>query len=509
MTPSLPGPNGLVFKFYSYWYYDQEGYHVGDPVATKPQAIAKFPGHFKKMEVSFDAKTILIRCDMEATIGKDAGKAITRQGINTLPTAAGTPAQNGASEVAGREIVTKSRTLRIDGRLPKTLWLWLMDSAVYLLNRTPTAKLNWMTPFEKVTTKKPFLSHLHPIGCKAFALRRDIAKRDKIEERAHIGYLIGYASTNIFWIWIPSPLNKVIRTRDVVFKDNERYNPLDINGQTLGELVPTAIHQTVVDSISMPEESLTSDGSMDDPFLANNIPVFAVQPQGGDEQQGGEGPQQEQESSYPTPPETPARDEDNVAANQGQVGQAPGASPGTPAFSASHHPASDGEVEESTHWYSVDNHGRWIDHGTGRLEDYLDELSSAAATSLQAYTLPNLKEPYQVTSSLSPPANWKEMERHIHYQQFRQAAFDEAGKLMGKRTFRVFFGHKGHKVPLVWVFAYKTDPSTSEILRYKARLCVRGDLQLPSTHETYAATPGYKVFRAITALAFARNLKTR
>jgi len=75
------------------------------------------------MEVSFSAKTILVRCDIEATIGKDAGKAITRQGVNTLPTAAGTPAQNGASEVAGREIVTKSRTLRIDGRLLKTLWL--------------------------------------------------------------------------------------------------------------------------------------------------------------------------------------------------------------------------------------------------------------------------------------------------------------------------------------------------------------------------------------------------
>ncbi|EMF07873.1 uncharacterized protein SEPMUDRAFT_19788, partial [Sphaerulina musiva SO2202] len=86
-----------------------------------------------------------------------------------------------------------------------------------------------------------------------------------------------------------------------------------------------------------------------------------------------------------------------------------------------------------------------------------------------------LKDPHQVTSSLSPPANWREMERHVHHQQFRQAAFDEAGKLMGKRTFR--------------------------ILRYKARLCVRGDLQLPSTHETYAATLGYKVFRAITALA--------
>lgn len=89
---------------------------------------------------------------------------------------------------------------------------------------------------------------------------------------------------------------------------------------------------------------------MDDPFLANDVTVFAVQPQGGGEQQGGEVPEEV--------PETPAF----VAANQGQVGQAPGTSPGTPAFSQ--HPASDGEVEEDI---------EWIDHGIGRL----DELSTA------------------------------------------------------------------------------------------------------------------------------------
>lgn len=64
-------------------------------------------------------------------------------------------------------------------------------------------------------------------------------------------------------------------------------------------------------------------------------------------------------------------------------------------------------------------------------------------------------------------------------------------------------------MPLKWVFTYKTDPTTGEVTRFKARLCVRGDLQLLSTHETYAATLGYKVFRAITAFAYAKNLQTR
>lgn len=120
-----------------------------------------------------------------------------------------------------------------------------------------------------------------------------------MEARAYIGYLIGYCSTNIFWIWIPV-LDKVVRTRDVMFKDSERYNPLDINGQTLGELVPAAIHQTVIESISMPEEP---QDNMDDLYLADSVPVFAVQPQGG-EQQGGNKP----DDAYPTLPETPAKD---------------------------------------------------------------------------------------------------------------------------------------------------------------------------------------------------------
>lgn len=77
---------------------------------------------------------------------------------------------------------------------------------------------------------------------------------------------------------------------------------------------------------------------MDDPFLANT--VCAVQPQGGDEQQGGEVPEEA--------PETPAFA--FVAANQGQVGQAPGTLPGIPAFSDSQHPALDGEVEEDIGW---------------------------------------------------------------------------------------------------------------------------------------------------------------
>lgn len=295
----LPGLNRVVYKFYSYFYYDNKAFYTGKPVATKPQAVAKIAGYFKKIEVTLQAKTILFRSNIEPIISKDAGKAAAKLSLTILPTAAETPAQNSASKVAGREIVTKARTLRINSHLPKKLQPQLLDSAMYLLNRTPTAKLQQITLFKRVTTKKPFLAHLHLIGCKAYALRRDIARRDKIEARAYIGYLIGYCLTNIFQIWIPV-LDKVVRTRDVMFKDSERYNLLDINSQTLGELVPAAIYQTVIKLILMPEEP---QDNIDNLYLADSVPVFAVQPQGG-KQQGGN----KLDNAYLTPPETPAKD---------------------------------------------------------------------------------------------------------------------------------------------------------------------------------------------------------
>ena len=41
----------------------------------------------------------------------------------------------------------------------------------------------------------------------------------KLDPRTHIGYLVGYDSTNIFRVWIPHQ-GKVISTRDVLFDED-------------------------------------------------------------------------------------------------------------------------------------------------------------------------------------------------------------------------------------------------------------------------------------------------
>ena len=75
-------------------------------------------------------------------------------------------------------------------------------------------------------------------------------------------------------------------------------------------------------------------------------------------------------------------------------------------------------------------------------------------------------------------------------------------------TLEVDNSHECHTVPLKWVWSYKFD-SQVFLIKFKSRLCVRGDLQLPTLQNTYAATLAMKIFRAMMALACAFNLESR
>jgi hypothetical protein len=79
----------------------------------------------------------------------------------------------------------------------------------------------------------PSVAHYSPIGCCAYVYCRDIKAADKTEPCAHIGYLVGYDSSNIFCVWIPT-LDRVIRTRDVIFKWQFTYKDDTLNDNSRG-----------------------------------------------------------------------------------------------------------------------------------------------------------------------------------------------------------------------------------------------------------------------------------
>ena len=98
----------------------------------------------------------------------------------------------------------------------------------------------------------PSYGHLKAYGCRAYPLTTEVKRgkerKRKLKPRAHIGYLVGYDSTNIFRIWVPA-LSKVIHTRDVTFNEDLFFDPKseDLTAQLVAELKP------LVQQVSLPE----------------------------------------------------------------------------------------------------------------------------------------------------------------------------------------------------------------------------------------------------------------
>ena len=99
-------------------------------------------------------------------------------------------------------LAMKARAMPIGVNLPTYLWPWIIQASGCVMNRTPMRKHDWKTPFKKVIYSKPHLGHLQKYGCKAYALDKHLPQKEKLMEKDHIGFLLGYDSTNIFLIWV-------------------------------------------------------------------------------------------------------------------------------------------------------------------------------------------------------------------------------------------------------------------------------------------------------------------
>jgi hypothetical protein len=96
-----------------------------------------------------------------------------------------------------------ARKLILAGYLPKTIWLEAVVVACYLLNRLPSRRLGRKSPLEIKHSRKQHVGHLRVYSCKAYILRYDITRGDKLTDRTITGRLISYEGDNIYRVWIP------------------------------------------------------------------------------------------------------------------------------------------------------------------------------------------------------------------------------------------------------------------------------------------------------------------
>ena len=222
-------------------------------------------------------------------------------------------------------IIQKARCIRIEACLPEELHPEAYKAAAYLLNWTPSKGLGWKTPFEKIqlamgiAPPKPNIGHLRVYGCRAYPLKYDIPRLNKLAPRAHVGYLVGYDLTNIFRIYISSQ-KKVIRTRDVKFNEQLLYddsqpdlaNILRVRADQMLEIINVRQIQDLRDELESSSDE--SDETLDE-IQVDTDGRRQVDSGGNQEEPNIESSEQQDLSSkddstpgLPTPDETPEPD---------------------------------------------------------------------------------------------------------------------------------------------------------------------------------------------------------
>jgi hypothetical protein len=122
--------------------------------------------------------------------------------INHQHTAPYTSVQNGRAEHLHRTIQGKGRSMHLACNAPGFLWDEFFLTTAYLTNLTAATTNHGRTPYKLWFGRKPSLSHLHKIRCRAFSLHTP--SLSKIYAPSQPCVLIGYVPhSKAYHLWDP------------------------------------------------------------------------------------------------------------------------------------------------------------------------------------------------------------------------------------------------------------------------------------------------------------------
>lgn len=96
-------------------------------------------------------------------------------------------------EKRNQTVAEMARRLMKAMKVPLVFWGEVVNTAVYLLNRSPTKTLDSETPFEAWYGRKPGVSHLRTFGCTA-SVKLVGPNMSKLSDRSRKMVIIGYES---------------------------------------------------------------------------------------------------------------------------------------------------------------------------------------------------------------------------------------------------------------------------------------------------------------------------
>ncbi|GAB2287662.1 hypothetical protein Dimus_037947 [Dionaea muscipula] len=187
---------------------------------SKDQTLDKFKDWKNLVENQMNKRVKILRTDNGLEFCNILFDDYCRiNGIQRHKTVINTPQQNGIAERMNRTLLEKVRCLMITSNLPKYFWGEALNTAAYLINRSPSTVLNFKCPAEIWNNRPPNLDHLRIFGCSAFMHKSE----GKLDPRSAKCVFLGYQEgTKGYRLWDKNtPGFKVVISRDVIFNEVE------------------------------------------------------------------------------------------------------------------------------------------------------------------------------------------------------------------------------------------------------------------------------------------------
>ncbi|KAL4333668.1 hypothetical protein GQ457_07G003260 [Hibiscus cannabinus] len=194
-------------------------------------------------------------------------------GQYTMP---GSPDQNGVAERRNRTLMDMVRSMLSGSKLPKSLWVEALKTAVYILNRVPTKAVP-KTPFELFKGWKPSLRHIRVWGCPS-EVRIYNPQEKKLDPRTISGYFIGYAEKSKgYMFYCPSHSTRILESRNTKFLKNDSVSGSDLSRNFIPVDQPSTSSERLVIIYNTPQAQTGVEQPINEvPQPAENTPVDQI-----------------------------------------------------------------------------------------------------------------------------------------------------------------------------------------------------------------------------------------
>ncbi|XP_019166927.1 PREDICTED: uncharacterized protein LOC109162697 [Ipomoea nil] len=215
---------------------------------TKSETRAVIKSFHKYVQTQYSANIKILRSDngMEFKMAD----FFSENGIVHQTSCVYTPQQNAVVERKHQHLLSVARALRFQSNMPLEFWGLCILYAAYIINRVPSAVIDWDSPYQRLHNKEPNLDKLRVFGCLSYAATLP-QSRHKMASRSKKCVFVGMPANIKGYLLYDLQSGSTFISRDVIFFED--YFPM------AGQIDHAADHDQLKFNPSLPNIHISGD----------------------------------------------------------------------------------------------------------------------------------------------------------------------------------------------------------------------------------------------------------